>query len=160
MLVQDASNQIHNIKTSNRTMVAFFDYEKAYDKVWRVGLLHKMQKMKLPARFIRFTRNFLSGRQTQVEVNGGRSKTFRLDEGLPQGSSISPILFLIFINDIDVDLDCETMAKPVRQRYVRMEEGILGSNCKLMQNEINKIIDWAKRWKMRVNTDKTKAMII
>ena len=69
-----------------------------------------MQQMNLPKRFIRYVRHFLSGRKTRVEVNGSRSDNFRLDEGLPQGSSISPLLFLIFINDIDVELDTDTTA--------------------------------------------------
>ena len=67
-------------------MATFFDYEKAYDKVWRVGLLYKMEMLNIPARFIRYVRNFLSGRKTRVDMNGIKSDPFRLDEGLPQGS--------------------------------------------------------------------------
>ena len=77
-----------------------FDFSRVYDKVWREGLIHKMIKMKVPYRFVRYTRLFLSARKTMVEINGARSKPFFLNEGLPQGSAISPLLFLIFINDI------------------------------------------------------------
>ena len=62
-----------------------------------------MVEMQLPYRFIKYTRSFLSNRQTTVEINGTASKKFMLKDGLPQGSSISPLLFLIFINDIGVD---------------------------------------------------------
>ena len=89
-LVQQASDQLHNKAGNTRTLVTFFDYEKAYDKVWRDGLIYKMQQLNLPSRFIRYVRHFLSGRKTRVEINGSRSDNFRLDEGLPQGSSISP----------------------------------------------------------------------
>ena len=143
-------------------MVAFFDYEKAFDKVWRDGLLFKMQEMNLPARYIKYVRHFLSGRKTRVEVNGRRSNTFRLDEGLPQGSSISPLLFLIFINDIDVELDMETTASLFADDTATwMKDGkIRGSNRELMQGEVDKILAWAEKWKMKVNSGKTKVMVI
>ena len=69
-----------------------------------------MIQLKLPTRFICYVRHFLSGRWTTVSINNVSSKPFLLRNGLPQGSSISPLLFLIFINDIDVDMDVETVA--------------------------------------------------
>ena len=161
-LVQQATDQMHSTPGNTRTITTFFDYEKAYDKVWRDGLIHKMLKMNLPDRFIKYTRHFLSGRKTTVEVNGTKSKSFHLNQGLPQGSSISPILFLIFINDIDVDLDIETIASLFADdTAIWMKDGkIKGSNRILMQEEIDKIMAWAKRWKMKVNEDKTKGMVI
>ena len=153
---------MHASPGNTRTITTFFDYEKAYDKVWRDGLIHKMLKMNLPGRFVNYTRHFLSGRKTTVEVNGTKSKSFRLNQGLPQGSSISPILFLIFINDIDVDLDIETIASLFADdTAIWMKDGkIRGSNRILMQEEIDKIMARAKRWKMKVNEDKTKGMVI
>ena len=74
-LVQQASDQMHS-SNNPRTYATFFDYEKAYDKVWRDGLLFKMQALNIPDRFIRYVRHFLSGRKTRVEVNGVRSETF------------------------------------------------------------------------------------
>ena len=108
-LIQEASDGIHDRQGRTRTMVAFFDYEKAYDKVWRDGVIHKMLELGIPSRFVKYVRHFLSGRVAQVEFNQGRSKEFMLNEGLPQGSCISPIIFLKFINDIDVDLDMDTL---------------------------------------------------
>ena len=160
-LVQQASDQLHNKSGDTRLMATFFDYEKAYDKVWRDGLLYKMEMLNIPARFIRYVRHFLSGRKTRVDINGTKSNPFRLDEGLPQGSSISPLLFLIFINDIDVDLDADTTASLFADDTATwMKDGkVKGSNRVLMQQEINKILEWASKWKMKVNEDKTKAMV-
>ena len=69
-LVQDATDQFHHQDKNNRTLATFFDYAKAYDKVWRDGLLHKMQELDIPQRFVRYTRSFLSRRVTRVEING------------------------------------------------------------------------------------------
>ena len=85
-LVQSASDGIHDKLGRHRTMIAFFDYEKAYDKVWRDGVIHKMLELGLPTKFVRYVRHFLSGRVAQVEVNQGRSNDFMLNDVLPQGS--------------------------------------------------------------------------
>jgi len=163
-LVQQATDQFHtaDAKHSSRTIATFFDYEKAYDKVWRDGLITKMLDLGIPQRFIKYVRHFLSGRKTQVEVNGARSPWFRLDEGLPQGSAISPLLFLIFINDIDVDLDSDTTTSLFADDTAAwVHDGkIRGSSRVLMQGEIDKILQWARKWKMRVNTSKTKTLVL
>ena len=120
-----------------------------------------MLELNLPKRFIRYVRHFLSGRKTRVEVNGDRSDTFRLDKRLPQGSSITPLLFLIFINDIDVDLDSNTSSSLFADDTAAcMSDGkIRGSNTVLMQMEIDKIMAWAEKWKMKVDKGKTKAIV-
>ena len=75
---------------------------------------------------------------------------------------ISPLLFLIFINDIDVDLHPDTIASLFADDTATwMVDGkIKGSNRTLMQEEIDKILAWASKWKMSVNKGKTKSMII
>jgi ribonuclease HI len=121
-----------------------------------------MQEMDLPQRYVRFARNFLSGRKTTVEVNNTMSNTFILKEGLPQGSSISPLLFLIFINDIGVNLRDDTIASLFADDT---SIGVHGGKDRvkaqeLMQEEVDKVIEWADQWKMTINGDKTKALVI
>ena len=85
-----------------------------------------------------------------------------MKQGLPQGSSISPLLFLIFINDLDADLEAETMASLFADDTAEwMADGkTRGSNSIPMQQEIDKVLKWADKWKMKVNASKTKAMMI
>ena len=159
-MTQLATDQIQQRCPESATAIAFFDYAKAYDKVWRAGLLHKMQEMSLPPKFIRYTRNFLSNRKTTVEIDGTRSKQFILKEGLPQGSAISPLLFIIFINDIGVDLHPDTIASLFADDTAIGRQGGNHEELKnLMQEEVNKILEWAVTWKMEINKDKTKAMV-
>ena len=162
-LTQHAADQMQAKRGQNATIVTFFDYAKAYDKVWRIGLLYKMVEMQLPYRFIKYTRSFLSNRQTTVEINGTASKKFMLKDGLPQGSSISPLLFLIFINDIGVDLHDLTVASLFADDtsiWVPGGRDTREQAISRMQNEVDKIMKWADDWKMVINVDKTRTMII
>ena len=77
-MTQLATDHFLSKDPAKATTIAFFDYAKACDKVWRDGLLYKMQELNLPHIFIRYTRNFLSRRKTTVEVNGTRSREFIL----------------------------------------------------------------------------------
>jgi len=169
-LTQDATDQMQmprkkgkdKTKGENATVISFFDYAKAYDKVWRDGLLHKLQTLNIPWRFVKYVRSFLSSRITSVEINNVRSRKFHLKEGLPQGSAISPLLFVVFINDIDNDLSFDTLASLFADDTAIWKWGrdLEGEARVEMQKEIDKIISWAETWKMSLNTDKTKAMII
>ena len=58
-MTQLATDQFQGKHQSSATVITFFDYEKAYDKVWRAGLIHKMQAMDLPDKFIQYTRSAL-----------------------------------------------------------------------------------------------------
>jgi ribonuclease HI len=98
-----------------------------------------------------------------VEVNGTKSNTFYLNEGLPQGSSISPILFLIFINDITTE-DTASNSTPslfADDTAVWISVGKDRAEAKRkMQAIINGIQTWSEKWKMSLNQGKTETMII
>ena len=161
-LVQMASDKMQENKDGAATVVTFFDFSRAYDKVWREGLLSKMIKLGVPYKFVKYARLFLSARKTMVEINGTRSNEFYLNEGLPQGSAISPLLFLLFINDI-TDFTKEGAMPSLFADDTAI--WIMGGKdrektVKDMQNNIDGISRWADEWKMELNGDKTQAMVI
>ena len=78
----------------------FFYIEKAHDTMWREGLLIKMETLGIGGRLYKWVLTFLFNNHFWVQIWSILSDSYRVDNGIPQGSSISPILFNIMINDV------------------------------------------------------------
>ena len=72
--------------------------------MWHSALFHKLLLLKLPPCFVLWVRSFLSDRRAKVQVGGSHSRSFRIRRGVPQGSVLGPVLFILFIDDITKDL--------------------------------------------------------
>ena len=81
-------------------IAAFLDVEKAFDNVWNNELRHKIYQLDLPTKLCRWLSEFLIGRVIQVKIEGFLSPKVYPKAGVQQGSNLSPVLFVIYVNDI------------------------------------------------------------
>ena len=89
-----------SLDDGDEVLSVFIDFRKAFDKVWHKGLLFKLDKIGIKGTLHKWLSSYLSNRQQCVLIQGHRSRYRYIQAGVPQGSVLGPLLFLIYINDI------------------------------------------------------------
>jgi len=138
--------------------VVFLDFAKAFDKVPKERLLEKLGAHRIGGKLLQWIRAWLTGRKQRVVLNGKCSTWKDVLSGVPQGSVLGPILFLIFINDLDLAV------KMINQVKKFADDTKLGHSVsnEMQRNELqqalNNLHEWAERWGMQFNVAKCKVL--
>ena len=144
-----------SLNSNYRVDTIYFDFMKAFDSVNHDLLLQKLkQSFKVDGILLRFIVNYLKGRKQSVVISDATSNSIDVNSGVPQGSIVGPLLFVLFINDIDVGLSDDTNITLYADdtkiwRIIKTYD----DHVKLQQ-DINLLQDWATRNKMKFHPDK------
>ena len=103
----DFYNDVFNIYEETKAIdIIYLDFQKAFDKVLHKHLLKKLESHGMSGNILKWVEDWLSNRRQHVVINSKSSNWRDVKSGVPQGSVLSPILFLIYVNDIDEGLIC------------------------------------------------------
>ena len=140
--------------------MAILDFSKAFDTVPHQRLLNKLRLYGIGGQLHQWISSFLIGRSQSVLIDGARSQVDSVDSGVPQGTVLGPLLFLLFINDLPSVLDPGTAVRLFADdclvyRSIDSEQDQL-----LLQQDLDALNLWGQCWGMRFNTKKCQVMHI
>ena len=137
--------------------VVFFDIEKAFDTTWKTGILRDLHKMGLRGNLPIFIENFLQNRTFQTRVGTEYSDWHPQEQGVPQGSILSPILFEIKINSIIETLSTDTDGSLYVDDFIMAykSKGKIDASERHLQQQLRKLEKWADTNGYRFSTSKT-----
>jgi len=132
--------------------LVYLDFAKAFDKVPHCRLFKKLEAHGLGGNVLNWIKGWLGNRRQKVCIDGESSDWAKVTSGVPQGSVLGPVLFLVYINDIDSNL-ISTIGKFADDtkmcKSVSSVEGV-----QKLRDDLVKLGNWADDWQMSFNTDK------
>ena len=147
------------LNTGEQRDSILLDFSKAFDKVSHRLLLHKLAHYGIRNGVLQWIKDFLADREQVVVVEGQRSSPADVSSGVPQGSVIGPLLFLLYINDLPDYVKHSSTSlfadDSMLSRTIRDE-----SDALLLQKDLNNLQQWETKWKMEFNPDKCEAISI
>ena len=136
----------------------YMDFMKAFDKVPHQRLLHKLKSYGIQGNVWKWVEAFLVGRKQRVMINGTPSEWEDVTSGIPQGTVLGPLLFVLYINDLpdEVSEGTEIYLFADDTKIYRKIDNI--NDCNILQSDLNKLLQWSNKWLLKFHPNKCKVI--
>lgn len=152
----------HKIYTSlgdgSDILVVFLDVSKAFDRVYHQGLLLKLETLGINDNLLKWFISYLSGRTQRVVLDGQASSWRPINAGVPQGSILGPLLFLIFMNDIVDHINSDPFL--YADDTSLLKEIKSNNDLTILNDDLQSLSNWAAQWRVNFNAQKTVGLFI
>ena len=136
----------------------YMDFMKAFDKVPHVRLLKKLESYGIGGDLLKWISSFLTGRKQRVRVGSATSEWTAVTSGIPQGSVLGPILFVIYINDLPEALKNHSKAVMYADDTKVYRRTDTPNGQQKLQEDLDTLYHWSETWQLRLHPDKCKVL--
>ena len=147
------------LDSGKEVWVVFCDISKAFDRVWHAGLLLKLEAAGVTGQVLVWFKSYLTNRKQRVVLPGAVSDWIFIHAGVPQGSILGPLLFLVYINDIVLDIGSNIrLFADDTSVYIVVDDSVTAAAC--INADLGRITQWAAKWLVTFNPPTTESMLI
>ncbi|KAK9881280.1 hypothetical protein WA026_015402 [Henosepilachna vigintioctopunctata] len=138
----------------------FLDVQRAFDQVWHAGLVRKLLTIHLPIHFVKLIISYLSDRSIRIKVNNSFSEYFTPRAGIPQGSTIAPLLYLLYTYDFPQPDNLLSQVSLFADDTAIWTTAKTAAICsRNMQRLLDVFSTWASNWRVTPNPSKTQTIL-
>ena len=150
---------IRALEKEHQVSAVFLDFQKAFDKVWHHGLLHQLATLGISGWSLKWLSSYLTDRQVAVRIRSTLSENKSISCGVPQGSHLGPVLFIVFINSLTdkTAIPTEIYADDTTLHHEHEKTSSCSSYLEL-QDAINCTEEWAVSWHGKFGHSKTRML--
>ena len=159
-LISTVEDLAKNLDIGNQTDMILLDFSKAFDKVNHSSLLSKLQHYGIKGKLHKWISGFLEKRTQKVLLEGATSSATTVLSGVPQGTVLGPLLFLIYINDLPKFISPGTQLKLFADDSAVYRKIKSSLDHEILQQDLSRLTEWEKEWSMQFHPDKCQLLSI
>ncbi|XP_052561953.1 uncharacterized protein LOC120430056 [Culex pipiens pallens] len=155
-LLSFVSPTINVLESGGQVDAVYIDFEKAFDKVPHTLTIKKLKKLGLPDWIVAWLHSYLTSRKAFVNLRVTRSDIFDIPSGVPQGSHLGPLIFILFVNELNTLTGSSTLMYADDLKLYRTVKSHV--DCLALQADVDTLLHWCDRNGMTAHAKKCKVL--